>query len=62
MNERDGLSMRPLIAGIIVMLLIAPITIANDSSSEPLGWAQSAGGFESDRIAGHVVMLSLIHI
>ena len=56
MNERNGLSMRPLIAGIIVMLLIAPISIANDSSSEPLGWAQSAGGFESDRIAGHVVM------
>ena len=41
---------------IVVVLLVVPGALGDGTESEPLGWAQSAGGFESDFIGGHVVL------
>ena len=48
---------RPLVLA-IVLLMVLPLTSVADSSEGPLGWAQSAGGFGDEMLAG----LSLIHI
>ena len=38
------------------MILFLSVTTVADSTEEPLGWAQSGGGFDEDYISGHVVL------
>ena len=39
---------------VFLMLLLLMSAVAGED--EPLGWVQSAGGFDEDYIAGHVVL------
>ena len=55
-KEDNGMFMRLQFALIVVMLLVVPAALGSETESEPLGWAQSAGGFESESVAGHVVL------
>ena len=41
---------------VIVAALLIPAVSADNEQGEPLGWAQSAGGFEDEILAGHVVL------
>lgn len=41
---------------VIVTALLIPVVSADNEQGEPLGWAQSAGGFEDEILAGHVVL------
>ena len=40
----------------VVWILLMPFISAEDEQEGPLGWVQSAGGFEEEILAGHVVM------
>ena len=46
---------RGLAIGLVLILFLSVTTVA-DSTEEPLGWAQSGGGFDEDYISGHVVL------
>ena len=48
--------MRRLLALALVLLMIVPFVSAEGESNGPLGWAQSAGGFSDEYLAGHVVL------
>ena len=48
--------MRRLLALALVLLMIVPFVSAEGESNGPLGWAQSAGGFTDEYLAGHVVL------
>ena len=41
---------------VIVTALLIPVVSADNEQGEPLGWVQSAGGFEDEILAGHVVL------
>ena len=48
--------MRRIMVMCVVWLLLTPFVSAEDEQEGPLGWVQSAGGFEEEKLAGHVVM------
>ena len=48
--------MRRLMALVMVSILLAPFVSADSEEEGPLGWVQSAQGFEGDSLAGHIVL------
>ena len=48
--------MRRVLVLAMVATLLIPFVSADGEEEQPLGWAQSAGGFESEILAGHVVL------
>ena len=48
--------MRRLIVMAMVSILLVPFVSADGEEQQPLGWVQSAGGFQEDSLAGHVVL------
>jgi len=48
--------MRRILVMCVVWILLTPFVSAEDEQEGPLGWVQSAGGFEEEKLAGHVVM------
>ncbi len=39
----------------IVVALLVPVVSVQGEEGQPLGWAQSAGGFDDEILAGHVI-------
>ena len=48
--------MRRLLALVVVSILLIPFFSVEGEEQGPLGWAQSAGGFDDETLAGHVVL------
>ena len=48
--------MRQALAVLLVSLLVVPLLVSAESTDEPLGWAQSAGGFEDENLADFAVL------
>ena len=48
--------MRRLLALTVVLVMVLPLISVADETQGPLGWAVSAGGFEDETLAGHVVL------
>ena len=48
--------MRRLLVMALVSILLIPFVLADGEEGQPLGWAQSAGGFEDEILGGHVVL------
>ncbi|MBT4065764.1 MAG: hypothetical protein HOE76_00900 [Euryarchaeota archaeon] len=40
----------------IVVALLVPVVSVQGEEGQPLGWAQSAGGFDDEILAGHVIL------
>ena len=48
--------MRRLLALTVVLVMVLPLVSVADETQGPLGWAVSAGRFEDEILAGHVVL------
>ena len=48
--------MRRLLTLVVVSILLIPFVSVQGEEQGPLGWAQSAGGFDYETLAGHVVL------
>ena len=48
--------MRRLLTLVVVSILLIPFVSVEGEEQGPLGWAQSAGGFDDETLAGHVVL------
>ena len=48
--------MRRVVSLGLISLMLLSISLSVSGEDEPLGWVESAGGFEEDNIAGHVVL------
>lgn len=48
--------MRQSIPVIICLLMLMPTIQVTADAGDPLGWVLSAGGFEEERVAGHVIL------
>ena len=48
--------MRRLLTLVVVSILLIPFVSVQGEEQGPLGWAQSAGGFDDETLAGHVVL------
>ena len=48
--------MRRLLVMALVSILLIPFVSSDGEGEQPLGWAQSAGGFEDEILGGHVVL------
>ncbi len=48
--------MRRALAVLLASLLLVPLLVSAESTDEPLGWAQSAGGFEDENLADFAVL------
>ena len=48
--------MRRILVLAVISVLFLPFVTADGESEGPLGWVQSAGGFEDELVTGHVVL------